>query len=200
MQFSIGSLDWSGTISDDRQPVYAANMRLLGHYGKNEESRMGFEEWRRRSRLTVVDFLTAHGIVADASEMNSLYKQFFNEEAKGKGPVVYPNAAEALEHLQKKGITLVVLSSHPQQNLEREADEYGLRKYFEEMVGDCQNKTAGLKKIAYARGKTPRNIMHFGDTIFDIQVAKAAGSLSLLGFLMAITTAKGLWQKNLICF
>ena len=54
--------DWSGTISDDRKPVYTANMRLLQGHGKPT---MTFEEWLPRTRMTPGEFLADHGIYGD---------------------------------------------------------------------------------------------------------------------------------------
>jgi hypothetical protein len=36
MRIKAGLLDWSGHISDDRLPVYEANMKVFNYYGKNE--------------------------------------------------------------------------------------------------------------------------------------------------------------------
>ena len=178
MQIKLFSTDWSGTFSDDRQPVYRANMGLLKYYGKPT---MTFQGWLDASKLTASDFLQSQGVSADQSEFPPLYKRFLDEEiAAGNVPIVYPNAQQALDHLRRKGIATVVLSSHPVQNLRREIAEYGLGEFFPDggVVGDSKDKAEGLKTIAERFKIEAGEILHLGDTIFDIQAAKKAGSLS----------------------
>ncbi|HLE07246.1 MAG TPA: HAD family hydrolase [archaeon] len=178
MQIEVFSTDWSGTFSDDRQPVYKANMKLLEHYGKPT---MSFEAWLAASKLTASEFLQSQGVSADSSEFPPLYKKYLDEEiAKGNVPQVYPGAAEALGHLRVKGVGLVVLSSHPVENLRREIKEYGLEEFLPDgcVIGDSKDKAAGLKIIAERFATEAGGILYLGDTIFDIQAAKKAGSLS----------------------
>src|SRR3989344_4207780 len=68
--------DWSGVISDDRMPVYEANMRILEDYGKPTIS---FEEWLPRTTMTPVEFLKNHGVFGDDKKMFALYKKYFDE-------------------------------------------------------------------------------------------------------------------------
>jgi beta-phosphoglucomutase-like phosphatase (HAD superfamily) len=46
MPIKLYIFDWSGTLSDDRRPVYEANMRVLVAYGKQ---RMTFQQRRNNS-------------------------------------------------------------------------------------------------------------------------------------------------------
>lgn len=177
MEIKVFSTDWSGTFSDDRQPVYKANMGLLRHYGKPT---MSFEAWLAASKLTAAEFLLSQGVSADPSEFPPLYKRYLNEEiAAGNVPRVYLGAAQALGHLKGKGVGLVVLSSHPVENLIREIREYGLEEFFPDggVMGDSKDKAEGLRKIGRRFGVEQQQILHLGDTVFDIQAAKKAGSL-----------------------
>lgn len=115
--------DWSGVISDDRAPVYRANIRILRDYGKPT---MTFEEWLPKTTLTPIEFLRNHGISDDPSKLWALYKKYFNEVIEsGIVPKVYPDAHNVFEYL-KKSKRVAVLSSHPTENLIREAKLYGL--------------------------------------------------------------------------
>ncbi len=165
--------DWSGVISDDRRPVYEANMALLEHFGKPT---MTFEEWLPQTKLTAEDFLKSQGVVADPDEAYQLYKRFYGEALeRGVLPHVYPDAQETLRFLQREGKRLTVLSSHPEENLRREAGEYGLEGFFEGFKCDVKNKAQGLKDICWGLRVIRSTAAYLGDTIYDIGAAREAG-------------------------
>lgn len=63
--------DWSGVFSDDRMPVYEANMGILEAHGK---SRFPFEEWLSRTTATPIEFLANHGVVGDRDVLFEEYR------------------------------------------------------------------------------------------------------------------------------
>jgi phosphoglycolate phosphatase len=170
------SFDWSGVLSDDREPIYEANMRILEEYGKE---RIPFDTWLRETTLTPIGFLRNHGVHAEPNELFSSYIKHFNEVIEsGITPTVYPNANKTLKYLQQKGYILVVLSSHPRQNLLKELKEYSLLEFFTDIFGESKDKTIGLKQIAEKFQLQPIEILHIGDMVYDIRAAKKAGTKS----------------------
>lgn len=124
--------DWSGTISDDRQLVYETNQRLLEAYG---QPRLSLDEWRDgREGWNAGNFL--------AKELNlpiaELYKQFAELLAKTKAelgePEPYPDTIEAFKRLSL-GRHSEIISSHPQEHLEREIRAYGISTLVERCTG-----------------------------------------------------------------
>lgn len=166
--------DWSGVLSDDRNPVYESNMRLLESF---EKPRMAFEEWLPKTRLTAAEFLRDNGVEGNDEELSKLYKQYFNEEiAKGNVPTVYEDAEQTLDYLINQGKPLALVSSHPFENLKKEARAYGLDKYLiPHIIGDARDKAEGILDACERLDVQPYNALYLGDTIYDIMAAKQAG-------------------------
>ena len=165
--------DWSGLVSDDRQPVYEANMALLKRFGKPT---MSFEEWLPKTKLTAEAFLKSQGVEVDPEEGYELYKRFYGEAIKrGVVPHVYPDAPGTLRFLKREGKKLAVLSSHPEENLRREAEEYGLTALFERFQCGVKDKRRGLIDTCKDLTTIRRYAVYLGDTIYDIQAAREAG-------------------------
>ncbi len=176
MKIDIVIFDWSGVISDDRKPVYEANMALLKHFKKPV---MSFEEWLPRTTMTPIEFLTNNGVDGNVEEMFSLFKKYLDEAiVAGVVPVAYTDAGGVFSYLKAKGITLAILSSHPLENLTQEAGKYGLKSFLDLVKGNSKDKVDGLKSVCQELGKSPQNALYVGDTVYDIQAAKGAGIYS----------------------
>lgn len=165
--------DWSGVISDDRRPVYEANMRMLEARGKK---RMGFEEWLPRTTLTPIEFLADHGVTGDSDALFDEYRSTLAQVRKeGIHPVAYADAKDALAGMSLGGRKLVVISSHPEDHLLSEAAEYGLKGYFSRMVGNVKDKAAAISRICSEEGVAPSEAAYVGDTVYDVRAARKAG-------------------------
>jgi len=170
--------DWSGVISDDRQPVYEANMRLLEDYGR---PRMSFEKWQRKTGLNAVGFLRNCGLECDEKEVLKKYEQYLNEAIEQGGlmlPYMYEGVPDVLEHLRRGGKKLAVMSSHPRMNLIQEAKDYGIHSAFKLISGSNKNKGNGLLRVCRSlgfSGESSKDSLYLGDTVYDVQAAKQAG-------------------------
>jgi len=171
--------DWSGTISDDRKPVYAANMNVLADY---KIPRISFEEWLPKTQANPAQYLKVnHGIEANEKETFERYTKYYNEEiARGNIPTVYKSAESVLLYLYNREKPLAVLSSHPEQNLKQEAASYKLLDYFDLLIGNVgtNGKADGILEICKKLGKKPESALYVGDTVHDIRAAKNAGVYS----------------------
>jgi phosphoglycolate phosphatase len=176
MNIELVVFDWSGVISDDRRPVYEANMDVLSQYGKPV---MSFEEWLPNTTMTPIEFFNNNGIFDDPQVLFNLYKKYFDEVGKkGMRPTVYPDAYQTLKYLKDINKTLVVLSSHPEENLKNEAILYRLAAFFSNIKGSCRDKVQGLKDICSEMTIGRKNTLYIGDTIYDVRSAKQAGVIS----------------------
>lgn len=169
--------DWSGVISDDRMPVFVANMKMLKDYGKPT---MSLEKWLSETEMTIVHFIKKFRVRKSAREINSKYKKYYNESLKlGIIPGVMKNAERVLKNLKRKNIILAVLSSHPHRNLKKEMKKYGLNCYFSEIVGEVEDKVKSLRKICKDLNTEPSHSIYIGDMISDIRSAKKCGMISV---------------------
>lgn len=168
-------LDWSGVVSDDRKPVYEADMRCLAPDGRHPYT---FEEWLVLTERfsTVGALLRAHGFEGDDETLFGIFKQHYSEVvASGIKPEMYPEVSEVLCQLKFLGKPLLVLSSHPVGNLAQEAKDYGIAEFFDYLFGGIQNKTEALRNICQKMGINSQAVLYIGDTLFDIRAAKEAG-------------------------
>src|SRR4030042_669957 len=145
MNIKLLIFDWSGVISDDRRPVYEANMKILRDYNKPTIS---FEEWLPRTTMTPIELLANHGVHGNPDKLFNLYKKYFDEEIEsGIVPRIYPDVHNVFKYLKEKGKRLAVLSSHPTDNLRKEAGHYNLTSFFDLIYGDLKDKSKGLQNI-----------------------------------------------------
>lgn len=177
MEINVFLFDWSGTISDDRNPVYKAN--LLMHQDFGIQQNLSFEEWARSASVSVVQAFQNLGVRASAEEIEQTYRRRLNEVVlQDSAPTMYVDAVETLQTLKDRGARLAVLSAHPAFNLAKEAESYGLYEYFDLLIGDCRNKIDGLKELVKTLSAEPSKTLYTGDTIYDVRAAKEAGLLS----------------------
>ena len=173
IEITLLATDWSGVVSDDRQPVYQANMALLVQFGKPT---FPFEDWLPRTRLSAAEFLVDHGITEDPNHLNRLFKaEYERTVSSGIVPTAYPDAAEVLQFLHGAGFPIYVISSHPEENSRKEAQNYGVKRYLRSVLGSTRNKAEGLATLCESAGVNPQKVLYLGDTVYDIQAAKQAG-------------------------
>lgn len=175
-KLTVFIFDWSGVVSDDRRPVYVANMRILGEYGKRL---LTFGEWLSKSASNAAEFLASQGVEGSCEDLSNLYKKCLDDAiASGTGPFVYPDVKDTFIYLKDGDKKLAVLSAHPEENLIKEANDYGLFDYLDGLVGDSKNKAEDLKRIVGGFKEKPESCLYTGDTIYDIRAAKKAGLIS----------------------
>lgn len=165
--------DWSGVMSDDRRPVYESNARMMEGYGLKRPT---FQEWLPMTRLTAADFFRQFPQVKDSPEaINATYKKVYDQvRAEGIHPKVYADAQNFMVRMGLRDRLVVVVSSHPEQNLRGEAEEYQLHGYVSKFVGSARDKTHELRKVVASHNYHPNCVAYLGDTVFDIQAAKGA--------------------------
>ncbi len=168
-------LDWSGVVSDDRHPVYEANMRLLERYGI---PRIEFDDWLSLSKGSASEFLIYMGVEEPEGYLENLYKRELDDlGAEGVIPRAYEDSYTTLRELDKREIPILVVSSHPEENLRREANRYGLLAFIQLMIS-TRDKSEALKEACDRLETLPTELLYIGDTIYDIRAGKSAGVIT----------------------
>ncbi len=127
--------DWSGTISDDRIPVQTAFNRVAVELGLIPIKDLN--EWLKQSvEQFEVEYSKQLSRAKSPNEIRHLYYHHFSTlRSEGIKPTIYADSVEVLTYLKKQGKRLMVISSHPQKSLLKEAEEYGLKNYFDNILG-----------------------------------------------------------------
>src|SRR3989338_9180908 len=86
--------DWSGTISDDRMPIYESNMKVFNLY---KIPRIPFDEWLMNSPMTAVELFRNHGINEDKDKLSELYKKYYTEIIKSRVDTRHKFYTEVIE-------------------------------------------------------------------------------------------------------
>ena len=173
--------DWSGTISDDRKPVYEANKRMRVGYGLPSVT---FVEWLEGVGGNAYDAFRSLGVDVTERALNENYlAQLSKVVAEGIRPEAYLDARDAIAAIAAIGRPIGVVSSHPQSHLSAEAERYGIRDRFDVVSGDHRDKTPELVRLCETYGVDPQNACYVGDMTFDVRAAKRAGMKSF-----AVTT------------
>ncbi|PIN76584.1 hypothetical protein COV17_01905 [Candidatus Woesearchaeota archaeon CG10_big_fil_rev_8_21_14_0_10_36_11] len=88
---------------------------------------------------------------------------------------MYHDVPNILKALRERDIRLAIVSSHPQSNLVRELDEYGIVNLFDEVSGDPTPKTERLQMIC-AKFQVPTEESFFvEDTVYGLRSGHRAG-------------------------
>ena len=177
MDIDVVGFDWSGTCSNDMRPVYEADMRILDLYGKK---RMPLGEWRQNTTASAVEFFNNHGIHGDPEMLHALYKEMYDEVVRGGiKPVPFEDTGIAMKYIQMDEKKIFVLSTHPEENLKNEAQDYGFSEYIDLIVGDSNDKTKDLQRICSGLQIEPGRVLYVGDTDRDIKSGREAGVITV---------------------
>jgi phosphoglycolate phosphatase len=166
--------DWSGTVSDDRIPVYNANMKLLDYFKK---PKMSLDVFLSGSTLNAPQFLRKHGVnFGTEDDLQAMYKKFYDAEVRtGSRPILYSDVTETLKFLHERGIRMSVLSSHPEESLIREAKGYGIYDHFDIIKGNSKNKAEDMRALCGEMREDAACSIYVDDTIWGMRAAKDAG-------------------------
>lgn len=180
---SLILFDWDGTLVNSMPAIFDAHNHVRGYLGHPAWS---WEEYMVHMR----------------SSSRELYPRLYGERAEEAITLLYdhygahhlagleelPEAAALLAAAQLKGIPMGVVSNKKHEILLREATHLGWDSYFNgALVGAgaaIKDKPAAdpvhmlLKQMAISHD--PAKIWYVGDTITDLQTAKAAGCRAVL--------------------
>jgi pyrophosphatase PpaX len=158
--------DWSGTISNDFEPVLNSINFVLQSFGK---SKVNAKFFRNNYKADPYEFYFMCGVRADSKRTIELFRENYSRE---KPPVLIDGAGETLQHLHSKGIDSYVVSSHPMSALLDEIERYGLSDIFpsHKVIGDSDNKADSILSL-----KLNGSSAIVGDTHVDIEAGKKLG-------------------------
>ncbi len=164
--------DWSGTISDDFGILYEIVMELFDRKGAKRVSRETFlRSYSLPYMISINQFIDVGKEEWDAMFREAWHKKGF--------PKPFPDAEDTLDWLKSKGITMAVLTSHPESFIRREMKKYfGEKEFFKEVFADAYDKKDSIHLLLDKLGFSPEETAFVGDTVHDIETGKHAGVIT----------------------
>ncbi|MBS3162648.1 HAD family hydrolase [Candidatus Woesearchaeota archaeon] len=168
MQIKNIIFDWSGTLSDDFTCVYEASMLVFNKLGRKSISK---EEYKREFVLLYMRFWNKYFPDLTKEKGDKLYLEAINQV---KEPTIYPQVKEELEKLKSLGINMIIINSHPQEKLIKEAKNYKVQNLFKEINGSVADKTEIIHEILKRNKFNNTETVYVGDMTHDIDAGKKA--------------------------
>ena len=90
--------DWSGTLSDDRIPVWMTNNELLKSRGR---SPISFEEFLFATEINLFEYMKKIGITFEKNALRNEFKTTYAEISRNSNPpMIYYDTVEFLKYLK----------------------------------------------------------------------------------------------------
>lgn len=164
-------LDWSGTLCDDVATTLRATNAVLVSLGG---APVGLEEYRRDFRLPAYPFYRDR-IAPDRDPGPDAIEDLFSRAlAKEPAPVLFPNARAFVRRAVEAGGTARLVSSLPQEELERAVAANGLTDLLTAIHGGARDKCDVLVRILREAQLPPDDCLMLGDLGHDLDAAQAA--------------------------
>lgn len=167
-------LDWSGTLVDDLSATLVATNAVFASHGLPP---LSAEDFRRDFRLPYPEFYEEFLPGKPLDELEVLFKEAFLKAES----LVVPLAPTRgfLENAKAKGIRLFVLSSMNEEALLRQAEDFGLRHYFEAIYAGVLDKRDKMGSVILEHSLQRDETAYVGDMVHDIHAARSGGVAAL---------------------
>lgn len=182
MRFASATFDLDGTLLDTVADLAEACRRMLIDLGEPPRSLAEIHAFVGKGMAVLVERCLTRSAPPDARRLHAGIEAFKRHyfEVNGQQAALYPGVLAGLEAWKASGIPLGVVTNKPGLFTEALLERCGLAPYFAVVVsGD----TTAYKKPrpepllhGVARlGTTPQCNLHVGDSLNDIEAARAAG-------------------------
>lgn len=174
MKYNYCIWDFNGTILDDVDlGIYAINELFKAH---NMEKRLERGEYRAKFDFPIKDYYQRVGFDFEKTPYEELAFEwvdiYFSNFDKAK---IYSDVVSTLDFIAQMGIRQCVLSASELNSLKKQIEDFGIKHYFEEIMGIDNIYAASKLMLAQSwRSRHPEDkVMFIGDTTHDIETAKA---------------------------
>ena len=181
--FSCVLFDLDGTISDPKQGICGCVQYALRSFGIEEPELDRLEPFIGPPLSE--SFMKYYNFTAEqAQEAVEKYRERFSVTGKYEN-VLYPGMGALLHDLKASGATLAIASSKPTVYVEDILVHFGIREYFDIVVGsELDGRRVHkeevvaevLSRLAALGESDPDKMVMIGDRSFDVEGAKAIGA------------------------
>ncbi len=170
--------DWNGTLFDDAALCLDVFNNMLQRRGLPA---LTMARYLHTFGFPVENFYRAAGVDLARESFAEVGTEFILEyERRRLESGLHPHATELLDAIYRAGIRQSVLSAYKHETLETLLAHFGVRHYFDDVIGNDDHYAAGKldkgRAWAASTGYAPKEILMIGDTEHDYEVARAMGA------------------------
>jgi len=180
-------LDWSGTLADEPGPVAGAGKLIFQRSGQAELLLEQFRECRRWPFDAFYDDLSPDVPLGELG--------LFSHEhiiARQHTGLLLPHGLEFLRFCQATRRRVFLLSTMSEANYAEQSARLGVAPFFERAYVGAADKREGVRDILTSNGLAATETASIGDTVDDVETARAAG-------VMSIATLTGADSREKLC-
>ena len=170
-------LDFNGTVLDDVEVCVKAENKTIEHFGLDRDP-LTLDEYLRIFTFPVKDYYARVGFDWSKKSYEEVGKYWFDWYCRLKPEYkVHDGVVEILKKNHELGNKNIVLSASSLKELKKQLEELGIEEYFDDVLG-IDNIYAGSKvdiALEWIKDKNPDDCLMIGDTLHDLETAKAMG-------------------------
>ena len=168
--------DFDGTLINSGLSIYKILKKITVKFGNQNIDISDEDKFRDMSSREIVKGLFKNRFIlyplAPLTYLRFRYE--YSKNIKELKPV--PGIKEVLDELEKKGISMYIVSSSPKWNIKRFIREHDMEDFkLIEVVLGFFGKHIAIKRILKKEKLNPENVIYIGDETRDIESAHRAG-------------------------
>ena len=174
MKYTYCIWDYNGTILDDVElGIYSINELFKAH---NMDKFLDKKVYREQFDFPIIDYYRRVGFDFEKTPYEELAHEWVNiyfsnfDMAK-----LFPDVISTLEFFKANGVAQSVLSASEVNMLTNQLEGFGLKKYFNDIMGIDNIYAASKLELAkkWREEHPDERVIFIGDTTHDIETAKA---------------------------
>ena len=169
--------DFNGTVLDDVDVCIKAENRTIEHF-KLDRPPLTKEEYLRIFTFPVKDYYERVGFDWSKNSYEEVGQYWFGwYRALRDEYRIYDGVVEMLEKNHEHGHLNILLSASSLVELKKQLDELDIARYFDEVLGRGDIYAGSKLDVAleWIKDKDPKECLMIGDSLHDLEVAKAMG-------------------------
>lgn len=167
--------DWNGTLLDDNHASLSALNAILSRRGLKT---IDLNYYRKNFAFPVRYFYESLGVKIECEDWDKLAQEYHDAYHEAQLRLTR-DALEALSLVKENNVPQAVVSAMREDYLKSDMDKFGIRSYFEEVLGtnnlDGCSKLSRIKDYVALVGKSDEYVV-IGDSLHDKEVADAIGA------------------------
>lgn len=177
MKYTYCIWDFNGTILDDVElGIYAINELFEAH---NMDKRLERQEYCAHFDFPIKDYYRRVGFDFDKTPYEELAVEwvniYFSNFNKAR---LFDDVISTLEFFKENGVCQSVLSASERASLVSQIEDFGIKDYFNEIMGIENIYAASKLELAkkWRQEHPAEKVIFIGDTTHDIETAKILGA------------------------